>query len=182
MFVRAESKAQVLGPSEVYVKQGSTLSLNCVVSNAEESVAVFWYRDLNVIDEGRHDSVATDVHYDAANKVMTSHLRVANIPLTSAGNYTCLPSATESASVVVHVINGTCIHLFFPLFSLSVRLSVRLCVPRAPCSARHCYHNARRTNGERNVAAGANERRPRASLGDLSLMTGRTSIPGPLSR
>lgn len=116
MFVRAESKAQVLGPSEVYVKQGSTLSLNCVVSNAEESVAVFWYRDLNVIDEGRHDSVATDVHYDAANKVMTSHLRVANIPLTSAGNYTCLPSATESASVVVHVINGTCIHLFFPFF------------------------------------------------------------------
>lgn len=105
-FFFVESKAKLIGPSEVYVKQGSTLSLTCVVSQAVEHAAIFWYHDMNVIDDGHLRLVKVDLHYEASTATLTSRLRITNVQPSHSGNYTCLPTAADPASTIVHVING----------------------------------------------------------------------------
>ena len=61
-----ESKATIVGPREVYVKQGSTLSLTCVVDEAVENAVVFWYHDAKVLDgASTRPPVHIDYIYDA---------------------------------------------------------------------------------------------------------------------
>lgn len=96
----------MVGPSEVYVKQGSTLSLTCLVTQAVENAAIFWYRDLHVIDDSSVRPVRIDLHFDAATATLTSRLRITNVQPANSGNYTCLPTAADPASAIVHVING----------------------------------------------------------------------------
>ena len=105
-FFCAESKAKLIGPSEVYVKQGSTLSLTCVVSQAVENMHIFWYHDMNVIDDSHQRSVKVDLHFEATTGTLTSRLRINNLQPNHSGNYTCLPTAADPASAIVHVING----------------------------------------------------------------------------
>lgn len=103
----------MVGPSEVYVKQGSTLSLTCLVSQAVDNAAVFWYHDLSVIDDSPRRSSASvriDFHYDVDTASLTSRLTITNLQPTHSGNYTCLPTAADPASATVHVINGIQIH------------------------------------------------------------------------
>lgn len=104
--MNSESKAKMVGPSEVYVKQGSTLSLTCIVSQAVENAAIFWYHDMNVIDDGPLRPVRIDLHYEANTATLTSRLRITNLQPNHSGNYTCLPTAAEPTSAIVHVING----------------------------------------------------------------------------
>ncbi|EFX74240.1 hypothetical protein DAPPUDRAFT_57343, partial [Daphnia pulex] len=100
-----ESKAKMIGPADVYVKQGSTLGLTCLVSQAVEHATIFWYHDLNVIDESQ-PIVRIDQHFDSTIATMTSRLRINNLQSAHSGNYTCLTTAADPASTMVHVING----------------------------------------------------------------------------
>ena len=120
----SESKAKIVGPAEVYVKKGSTLSLTCLVSQAVENAVIFWYHDANVLDNSGPHHVASasasmhsastsslprvfiDLSYDPATSSLTSRLRINNLQVAHSGNYTCLPTAADQASVMVHVING----------------------------------------------------------------------------
>jgi len=105
-----ESQAKMVGPSEVYVKQGSTLSLTCLVSQVVDNAAVFWYHDLNVIDDSPQRrspaAVRIDFHFDVDTASLTSRLTITNLQPGHSGNYTCLPTAADPASATVHVING----------------------------------------------------------------------------
>ena len=96
----------MIGPSEVYVKQGSTLSLTCLVSQAVEHAAIFWYHDMNVIDDSNLRPVRIDLLFESATSTLTSRLRINNLQPAHSGNYTCLPTAADPASAIVHVING----------------------------------------------------------------------------
>lgn len=100
-----ESKAKMVGPSDMYVKQGSTLSLTCLVSQAVEHATIFWYHDLSVIDDSQV-VVRIDQHFDSTISTLTSRLRISNLQSTHSGNYTCLTTAAAPASTMVHVING----------------------------------------------------------------------------
>ncbi|TGZ55890.1 Uncharacterized protein DBV15_06047 [Temnothorax longispinosus] len=72
------AQATILGPEDVYVKKGSTISLTGGVSLETEKT-----------DTGT-----------------TSRLLVTQARLTDSGNYTCIPSNANPASVMVHVLNG----------------------------------------------------------------------------
>ena len=96
----------MIGPSEVYVKQGSTLSLTCLVSQAVEHAAIFWYHDMNVIDDSNLRPVRIDLLFESATSTLTSRLRINNLQPAHSGTYTCLPTAADPASAIVHVING----------------------------------------------------------------------------
>ena len=95
----------MIGPADVYVKQGSTLGLTCLVSQAVEHATVFWYHGLNVIDESQ-SIVRIGQNFDSTMATMTSRLRINNLQSAHSGNYTCLTTAADPASTMVHVING----------------------------------------------------------------------------
>ncbi|XP_057366639.1 zwei Ig domain protein zig-8-like [Daphnia carinata] len=100
-----ESKAKMIGSSDMYVKQGSTLSLTCLVTQAIEHATIFWYHDLSVIDDSQV-VVRIDQHFDSSISTLTSRLRISNLQPIHSGNYTCLTTAADPASTMVHVING----------------------------------------------------------------------------
>ena len=97
----SEAKAEILGSPEKHVKAGSILRLVCIIKHTTESPAyVFWYRDQQMINYNDEQSVVveSDEH--------TSVLLVTRADRQHSGNYTCLPSNAQPASILVHILNG----------------------------------------------------------------------------
>ncbi|XP_065560882.1 zwei Ig domain protein zig-8-like isoform X2 [Artemia franciscana] len=98
--------AKISGPTEVYVRSGSTISLLCTLKGPTGSPALpHWFQ------EGR--PVALDsprggvsLETERTESGMTSKLMLTRAVVADGGNYTCAPPGAESASVVVHVLNG----------------------------------------------------------------------------
>ncbi|KAJ0171683.1 hypothetical protein K1T71_012446 [Dendrolimus kikuchii] len=98
-----EARAQISGPTEKYLKPGSTLRLQCsVVQTTEAPAFVFWYHNSRMInyDVERGINVTTD----PAQRV--SDLLIPATSVSHAGNYTCVPNNAVPASIYVHIFNG----------------------------------------------------------------------------
>jgi len=99
----AVSKAKIIGNTEMYIRSGSDINLTCVVlETPDPPTFIYWYRDRDVINySGRGGiSVVTE------KQTRTSRLLISKAQPPDTGNYTCAPSASDSASVTVHVLNG----------------------------------------------------------------------------
>lgn len=102
----AESKAKILGPSDLYVKTGSSVTLTCTISQGPHDLGtVFWYRDHQPIHSESHHKPRITVDTEWSNS-LTSKLRITSLLTTDSGNYTCVPTVASSASVNIHVISG----------------------------------------------------------------------------
>ncbi|XP_067002688.1 uncharacterized protein [Anabrus simplex] len=107
-----EAKAHVVGPSDLYVKAGSSVSLTCVINQGPHDLGtVFWYRGAAIIPQ--HPTPLSENEPKARITIdtewtdqYTSHLRISNARFSDSGNYTCVPTIADPASVTVHVING----------------------------------------------------------------------------
>lgn len=87
----------------MYIRSGSDINLTCVVLETPDPPSfIYWYRDRDVINySGRGGiSVVTE------KQTRTSRLLISKAQPPDTGNYTCAPSASDSASVMVHVLNG----------------------------------------------------------------------------
>jgi len=102
-FLFVVSKAKIIGNTEMYIRSGSDINLTCVVLETPNPPSfIYWYRDKDVINySGRGGiSVVTE------KQTRTSRLLISKAQPPDTGNYTCAPSASDSASVTVHVLNG----------------------------------------------------------------------------
>jgi hypothetical protein len=109
---------------EVIVKKGSSLELRCYVNRGEgrvqESLAVFWYLNSQVIDwtgqtgPGR----GATVEESARDRRLESVLRVERARLEHDGIFTCGPSLGIEDSVRVHVIDGKLTQYFDFFFAI----------------------------------------------------------------
>ncbi|CAK1547602.1 unnamed protein product [Leptosia nina] len=98
-----EARAQISGPTEKYLKPGSTLRLQCsVVQTTEAPAFVFWYHNSRMInyDVERGINVTTDTEQ------RLSDLLIPAASVSHAGNYTCVPNNAVPASIYVHIFNG----------------------------------------------------------------------------
>ncbi|KAJ6649548.1 Zwei Ig domain protein zig-8 [Pseudolycoriella hygida] len=110
-----EAKATIQGPSDYYVKIGSSINLVCAVSQGPHELgSIYWYKGSLHLDpkNTRHPNEAT---YEQPNRVyidnewtdvLRSRLRIVDAKLSDSGNYSCMPTTAEGHSVMVHVING----------------------------------------------------------------------------
>ncbi|XP_075216922.1 zwei Ig domain protein zig-8-like isoform X2 [Lycorma delicatula] len=97
-----ELKAEILGPSEVYVRRGSSLTLTCVISQGPHDLGtVFWYQGSDLLHSGPY--ILIETHWDDG---LTSKLHIPSAHPSHSGNYSCVPTSAETASANVHVING----------------------------------------------------------------------------
>ncbi|XP_073811969.1 defective proboscis extension response 13 isoform X2 [Musca autumnalis] len=102
-LIVVEARAQISGPPIRYLTPGSTLKLHClIVQNTENSEYIFWYHDNRMInyDFDRGINVSTDADFQS------SELVVSNTKREHSGNYTCVASNTQPASVLVHIFKG----------------------------------------------------------------------------
>ncbi|XP_012055553.1 PREDICTED: lachesin-like [Atta cephalotes] len=100
------AQATILGPEDVYVKKGSTISLTCEVNvRSTPPSSVTWYQGGAVLDfDSPRGGISLET--EKTDTGTTSRLLVTQARLTDSGNYTCVPSNANPASVMVHVLNG----------------------------------------------------------------------------
>ncbi|XP_032671238.1 hemicentin-2-like isoform X2 [Odontomachus brunneus] len=100
------AQAKILGPEDVYVKKGSTISLMCTVNvQSTPPSSVSWHHGAAVVDfDSPRGGVSLET--EKTESGTTSRLLVTQARLTDSGNYTCIPSNANPASVMVHVLNG----------------------------------------------------------------------------
>uniref|UniRef100_A0A182FGG0 Ig-like domain-containing protein n=1 Tax=Anopheles albimanus TaxID=7167 RepID=A0A182FGG0_ANOAL len=108
-----ELRARVLGPSDIFIKSGSEITLVCVIQQGPHELGtVFWYKGNTLVEpstqendiltgENRRISIETDW-----TDVLTSRLRIKRAIQSDTGNYTCVPTMAKSASVYAHVISA----------------------------------------------------------------------------
>ncbi|XP_026476701.1 uncharacterized protein LOC113382677 [Ctenocephalides felis] len=112
IIIFSEAKARILGPTDLYVKTGSAVTLTCVISQGPHDLGtMYWYRGPNIIEE----TVPHPNDLDTTARVsvttewtdgLTSRLVISRAQASDSGNYSCIPTIAAPASVNVHVING----------------------------------------------------------------------------
>lgn len=98
-----EARAEISGPPIRYLTPGSTLRLQCrVVQNTVASEYIFWYHDNRMInyDIDRGINVSTEADFQS------SELTILKTRREHSGNFTCVASNTQPASVLVHIFKG----------------------------------------------------------------------------
>ncbi|XP_068984558.1 uncharacterized protein [Bombus flavifrons] len=97
------SKAKINGNSELYIKSGSDINLTCIVLQTPEPPSfIYWYKGDHVVNYSQRGGI----NVVTEKQTRTSRLLISKALPADSGNYTCAPSAAESASVLVHVLNG----------------------------------------------------------------------------
>ncbi|XP_047500197.1 muscle, skeletal receptor tyrosine protein kinase-like [Penaeus chinensis] len=105
-------QAKILGPTEVYIKNGSTISLICTVNTHSENVGVVtWFRNNaeldydspRITDFSSRGGVSIEIEKTLSRT--TSKLYITRAIKKDSGNYTCAPQFAEAASAIVHVVN-----------------------------------------------------------------------------
>ncbi|XP_076643901.1 zwei Ig domain protein zig-8 isoform X2 [Halictus rubicundus] len=104
------AQAKIPGPEDVYVMKGSTISLTCTVNvQSTPPSSVSWHHGAAVVDfdsPSVHRRGGVSLETEKTESGTTSRLLVTQARVTDSGNYTCIPSNANPASVMVHVLNG----------------------------------------------------------------------------
>lgn len=97
------SKAKIIGNPELYIKSGSDINLTCIVLQTPDPPSfIYWYREGNVINYSQRGGISVVTE----KQTRTSRLLISRALPQDSGNYTCSPSSSDAASVLVHVLNG----------------------------------------------------------------------------
>ncbi|XP_034942444.1 lachesin-like [Chelonus insularis] len=104
------AQATILGAEDVYVKKGSTISLTCKVNvQSIPPSSVTWHHGSTIVDfdsPSVHHRGGVNLETEKTESGTTSKLLVTQATSSDSGNYTCIPSNANPASVMVHVLNG----------------------------------------------------------------------------
>lgn len=95
-----KASAAIQGAPDLYLRAGSVLRLVCTLQHSTEPPAyVFWYHEQSMINY--------DPGVEVKESRASSVLQVQGADKSHNGNYTCSPSNTVPASIIVHVLNAT---------------------------------------------------------------------------
>ncbi|KAJ8945744.1 hypothetical protein NQ318_012066 [Aromia moschata] len=107
-----KAKARILGPTDLHVKAGSSITLTCLINQGPHDLGtLFWYKGDNILQPS--EPHVNDADYMRRLTIenhwidgLTSRLHLTNAHLSDSGNYSCVPTIAGATSVNVHVING----------------------------------------------------------------------------
>uniref|UniRef100_A0A182X4B9 Ig-like domain-containing protein n=1 Tax=Anopheles quadriannulatus TaxID=34691 RepID=A0A182X4B9_ANOQN len=109
----AELRARILGPSDIFIKSGSEITMVCVIQQGPHELGtVFWYKGNTLVEPLAQEN---DIHSGDRGRItietdwtdaLTSRLKIKRAIQGDTGNYTCVPTMARSASVYAHVISG----------------------------------------------------------------------------
>ncbi|CAB0033933.1 unnamed protein product [Trichogramma brassicae] len=156
-------QAEILGPDEVYVRKGSTISLTCMVnSQGVPPSNVTWYHAGNHLALSRSlfcmlRRGGVSLETEKSKGGTTSKLLITRASLGDSGNYSCVSSKAARATVVVHVLNGSTAAAAATEPRVKFhRVGVLVSLPDAfllAPFALHCYYAAATTTGSTATAS-----------------------------
>ncbi|XP_071535605.1 zwei Ig domain protein zig-8-like [Panulirus ornatus] len=99
-------RVEIQGPRELYIEEGSSLSLVCVVTSSQgPSTLVYWYHDTSLIDYNSPRG-GVNLKIDRGRGETTTRLVVSSVGPGDSGMYSCVPQGSHPATVLVHVQKG----------------------------------------------------------------------------
>ncbi|CAM1313550.1 Uncharacterised protein g6297 [Pycnogonum litorale] len=99
-------KTRIIGAPELYIKSGSTVTLQCLITttSGRPPEHVFWYHNDEVINYDSQKGINISIPADGGNITTFSKLKIINASKKDTGKYTCKPSFIHPTSIVVHVL------------------------------------------------------------------------------
>ncbi|CRK92287.1 CLUMA_CG005851, isoform A [Clunio marinus] len=95
----------IIGGPDMYIDQGSTINLTCIVKHLPEPPpGIYWTHngeEINYDSPRGGVSVITE-----KGDITTSYLLIQRARSSDSGKYVCLPSNANSQNINVHVLNG----------------------------------------------------------------------------
>nr|XP_023013092.1 uncharacterized protein LOC111503101 [Leptinotarsa decemlineata] len=110
--INEKQKARILGPVDVYIQAGSSISLTCLMSQGPHDLGtVLWYKDDFLLETSEPqvngaDRLGRVIIENQWTDGLTSRMYINRAHLGDSGNYSCVPTTAGSASVNVHIISG----------------------------------------------------------------------------
>nr|XP_045624366.1 uncharacterized protein LOC123774260 [Procambarus clarkii] len=99
-------KVEILGPRELYIEEGSSLTLTCLVTSLRgPSALVYWYHDTSLIDYNSPRG-GVNLKIDQRRGETTTRMLVSSVGPGDSGMYSCVPDGSHPATVLVHVQGG----------------------------------------------------------------------------
>ncbi|XP_047479443.1 uncharacterized protein LOC125032390 [Penaeus chinensis] len=99
-------RVEIQGPRELYIEEGSSLTLTCLVTTSREpSTVVYWYHNTNLIDYNSPRG-GVNLKIDRGRGETTTRLVVSAVGQGDSGMYSCVPPGSHPATVRVHVQKG----------------------------------------------------------------------------
>ncbi|XP_069161149.1 zwei Ig domain protein zig-8-like [Procambarus clarkii] len=97
--------ARIPGPSELFIRSGSTLVLSCTALLHPDAISkVDWLHNQTKLSiAGPRGGVS--VHTERAGQLLSSKLSVVKVVTRDAGNYTCQPDTVNPASATVFIVD-----------------------------------------------------------------------------
>ncbi|XP_042216186.1 hemicentin-1-like [Homarus americanus] len=97
--------AKIPGPSELFIRSGSTLVLSCTALLHPSAIStVDWLHNKTKMSiAGPRGGVS--IHTEKAGQLLSSKLSVVKVAATDAGNYTCHPDSVHPASATVFIVD-----------------------------------------------------------------------------
>ncbi|KAG7164242.1 Zwei Ig domain protein zig-8-like 14 [Homarus americanus] len=104
--VQGNLRVEILGPRELYIEEGSSLTLTCLVTSLRgPSALVYWYHDISLIDYNSPRG-GVNLKIDRGRGETTTRLVVSSVGPGDSGMYSCVPQGSHPATVLVHVQKG----------------------------------------------------------------------------
>ncbi|KAL1502232.1 hypothetical protein ABEB36_007405 [Hypothenemus hampei] len=102
-----EAKAKILGSVDLHVREGSSVTFICKVTQGPHDLnTVFWYKD-NKILQSMGDNESQKIRIQNLWKdSLTSQLHINRVNWSDSGKYSCVPTAALPAHANLYVITG----------------------------------------------------------------------------
>lgn len=79
-FFVPEAKARILGPSDLHVKAGSSITLTCIIKQGPHDLGtVFWYRGSDILDVSPHPNDASAASGDTTGRITIQVCYIATV-------------------------------------------------------------------------------------------------------
>ena len=103
----AEPYTQIVGSPKIFLDEGSTMNLTCLVKESPEPPQfIFWYHNKEPIS---YSSIRGGVsQITEKGEVTVSFLLIQEARLVDSGQYACHASVGNISTVTVHVIKSEC--------------------------------------------------------------------------
>jgi len=100
-----ESRANILGSKDLYMKEGSEVELSCkVVDSPRPPAYIYWYKGEEVINYSTRKGI--EVSFSNLENNAISTLLIKHASPSDSGNYTCAPANARQDSLILNVIKG----------------------------------------------------------------------------
>jgi len=128
----AEPVTEILGAPDIYVEEGATMNLTCMVRDSPEPPQfIFWKHNEKAIS---YDSPRGGVsQITEKGETTASFLLIQQARVADSGSYLCQPSVGGPAGAVVHVIRGADPERWLPSGSWMAGPSILLLIARCVC-------------------------------------------------